>query len=508
MLCGRREGKYVRHRGWKYIDIAAAVLRSQGRPLNAEEMVQIASADGLLHSAARFPASAMRARLSSDLRRKAFESVFQRVGPNRFALREWELPEYFAPPFRKRTPQETVVCVPQASVSTGQTQLGIAREWAGIRKFIAQRRGLTFETRSAAEERDDIRQLVVYAVLRDHGGRVLTYRRGQYSSAPALIRGSRCLGFGGHVLQEDAQNLFGIDDGGLLHAAYREIAEELDGILAKRLAPVGVICDDSSPEGLRHLGIVVEGELPRDFGEERSARERAISDLRLLRPAEAWQRFHEFEFWSQLVLKELFSDHSIPVRTVVRPRHRPATGELIVVTGEIATGKTTLSGLLSDHFGIGIISTRDCVARVIGLSDFEHGNRSEFQQRAAELMAEDGGVERLVDEIERAVLRLSGRAVVDGVRHRGTLQGLRGRLGNVVVMYVDCPRDDAFRNFRRATGREASIAEFRQARAHPVEEEVRALRHEADAYVFNGGEPREMLDVCRGWWTWRASKPR
>ena len=26
------------------------------------------------------------------------------------------------------------------------------------------------------------------------------------------------------------------------------------------------------------------------------------------------------------------------------------------------------------------------------------------------------------------------------------------------------------------------------------------LRHDADAYVFNGGKARTMLDACRGWW--------
>ena len=26
------------------------------------------------------------------------------------------------------------------------------------------------------------------------------------------------------------------------------------------------------------------------------------------------------------------------------------------------------------------------------------------------------------------------------------------------------------------------------------------LRHNADAYVFNGDEPQAMLEACRGWW--------
>ena len=491
----------MRHWGWRYIDIAAGVLRKHRRPLGAEEMVRLATDEGVLRSAARYPASAMRARLSSDVRTKGFESLFQRVGPNRFALREWELPEYFAAPFKKQIPEETVVCVPQRVIPTSGRDFGIGRDWPAIRRVLTRRGELIYQPRRVAELRDDIRQLVVYVVLRDPAGRLLTYRRGQYSSAPALIRGARCLGFGGHVLQADADNLFGLDDGGVTPAAYREIAEELDGTAPTRMDAVGAIYDASSPEGVRHLGIVMKGELPVDYGEERSSRERAVNDLRFLSPEECWRRFHEFEFWSQLVLKELYTDWRMVVATVVRPRHAPGRGDVIIVVGEIATGKTTFSRLLQKEGGFGVVSTRQCVGKVIGAADFRGGDRTEFQRMAAQLIAADDGVSRLADEVVRAAAALPGRAVIDGVRHRRTLTALRQRLNDVLVVFIDCARDDAFRNFRMATGRDASLAEFRHARAHKVEEEVRALRHDADAYVFNGGEPGAMLDVCRGWWT-------
>ena len=405
------------------------------------------------------------------------------------------------------------MCIPRETIPSHAREFGIRRDWRTIRAVLARRHAITFRSRRLAEGRVDARQLVVYAVLRDRAGRLLSYRRGQYSSAPALIRGARCLGFGGHVLLEDADNLFGLEDAGIMRAAYREIAEELGGTVARNLSVVGAICDESSPEAIRHLGIVVEGRLPDDFAESRSSRERAVNDLRFLSPEEAWRRFHEFEFWSQLVLRERFPEGRVRLATVLRPRHPPGGGDVVVVTGEIATGKSTFSKLLSEDAGFRVVSTRDCVANVMGIADFGSGDRSEFQRKAAALIAADGGqrkaaaliaadggVERLVDEIEAAVRRLPGRAVVDGVRHKHTLAALRRRLQNVVIMFIDCARDDAFRYFRMATGRHASVAEFRRARAHRVEQEVVALRHEADAYIFNGGQPEAMLDVCRGWW--------
>ena len=490
----------MRHKGWKYIDIAAGVLRAGGRPLRTEEIVDKATRDGLLRSTARSPAAAMRARLSSEVRRGGFKSIFQRVGANRFALREWGLPEYFAAPFRKAIPEETVVCLSQDAVRLDGCQFGVVREWSAIRQRLGRYDGITFQRRREVEERNDVRQLVAYAVLRSCDGRLLTYRRGQYSSAPALIRGARCLGFGGHVLREDAENLFGTEDAGVIHAAYREISEELDGTMAKRLDIVGVICDDSSPEGLRHLGIVIEGELPRDFTEDRSSRERAVNDLQFLNIGEAWQRFHEFEFWSQLVLKEMFPEESTRVTTVVRPRYRVGKGEVVLVAGEIATGKTTFSMLLRNKLGFGIVSTRACVAGLVGLEDFGTGDRAAFQEKAAELVGMPGGVDRLVQAISEAVGKVDGRCVIDGVRHRRTIEALRERYEGMVVVFVDCARDDAYRNYRLGSGRNASVAEFRSARAHEVEAEVGTLRHDADAYLFNGGRPAAMLEEFRRWW--------
>ena len=221
-------------------------------------------------------------------------------------------------------------------------------------------------------------------------------------------------------------------------------------------------------------------------GTESVPSRRAVNDLRLLSPREAWHRFHEFEFWSQLVLKEFFPEHRVPTTTVVRPRRRTARGDVVLVTGEIGTGKTTFADLLCDRMGFASVSTRSCVARLMGEPDFGQGDRARFQQRAAELVSREEGVGRLADEIAAAVGRLPRPVVIDGVRHRQTVEALRQKYSNLVVMFIDCSRDDAFRNFRSVTDRNALLSEFRDARAHRVEADVASLKHDADAYIFNG----------------------
>lgn len=303
------------------------------------------------------------------------------------------------------------------------------------------------------------------------------------------------------MLQTDADGLFGSDDAGVLQAAYREIAEELTGTLPNRLETVGIILDDSSPEGVRHLGFVIDGELPRSFAEEHSSRERAVNDLQLLSPTDAWQRFHEFEFWSQLVLREFVGAPTGVPATVVRPRRRTVEADVVVVTGEIASGKSTFAALLRDNCGFSVVSTRACVAALLGLPDFEGGDRAHFQQAAANLVSSDDGTRLLADEIVEAARRHAPPIVIDGVRQRRTIELLREQYPRMVVIFIDTARDLAVRNYRAAAGRLASLDEFRDARSHPVESDVSDLKHEADAYIFNGGEAPDMLSVFKSWWS-------
>jgi len=344
---------------------------------------------------------------------------------------------------------------------------GITRDLTPYLQLLAQSDSLSFHPRPAAEVRNDLKQLVAYAVLRDQQGRLLTYRRGHYSSAPSMLRGARCLGFGGHVLEQDAHNLFGMSDGGLLQAAYREISEELAGTLPAKLDTVGVILDDSSPEGVRHIGFVIDGELPMNFVETHSSRERAVNDLQLLTPSDAWRRFHEFEFWSQLVLKAFFPLGERGSETVIRPHRRTVEGDVVLVTGEIGAGKTAFAELLRTGMGFSTVSTRACVARLLDLPDFEGGDRAHFQQEAAALVSSEEGTRLLAGEIASAAEPLGRPLVIDGVRQRQTVQFLRQHFSKLVVVFIDCGRDDAFRNFKVGTGRDASLSEFRDARAHP-----------------------------------------
>ena len=309
--------------------------------MRADELTSYAVDHGLLSTSGRTPASTMRARLSDNLRKLGFQSDFQRVGPNRFALREWGLLEYIAPRFKKDIPNEILACIPASSGVYRECDFGFMADHRPLTNFISDPKNIEYVNRPEAEERIDIRQLVAYVVLRNEIGEVLTYRRGVYSAAHQMLRGARCLGFGGHVQEDDAYSLLGWLDGGVLMASMREIAEELGGVLPVELAVRGAINDCSSPEGMKHIALVLEGLLPPGNMEEKAGRERSINDLQFMSPNEVWSRFHEFEFWSQLVTNQFWPAHQPKNRAAIRPLRKNLQADTFMLVGEIASGKTT-----------------------------------------------------------------------------------------------------------------------------------------------------------------------
>ena len=120
---------------------------------------------------------------------------------------------------------------------------------------------------------------------------------------------------------------------------------------------IGYINDDTSPEGVKHFGIVLQGSLPIDFKLSDFGQELSINDLKFMSIDDIWSHFYEFEFWSQLVIRSLFKP-ILPVQNVIiKPSKFNITSNIIVFVGEIASGKTVLCELLKDKLGFKIIST-------------------------------------------------------------------------------------------------------------------------------------------------------
>jgi predicted NUDIX family phosphoesterase/dephospho-CoA kinase len=485
----------------RFIRAAFEVLHKEGKPLTAAQIVEHARASGVLMTGGQTPGNTMRARLSDDIRALGGESQFQRVGPNRFGLRDWDFGEYHGRPFQKGIPTEVTVCIR----GTIQEDLGLGGVGyfslpVGLMSHLRDQRHLHYLPRATAETTSKYKQLIAYVWLETRDGHVLSYTRGKYSSAHrTLMLGKRSVGFGGHVQQIDSQGLFGANDAGLEQAALREIGEELKGLLPTQLRPVGVIWDDSSYEGQRHIGMVLRGELPDAVQIEKRKVELSINQLQLLSKEELWASYHSMEFWSQLLVRQFAPEQRPTIVSTIVPAKRPARVSHIALVGEIASGKTSIAGALADTGKYQVVSVSSLLTKLLGFGQFSEQRRLEFQAVALQFIKSPDGPARLADVIAAEMSRLSTKkAVVDGLRQISTLTALRALMPELTVIYVDCPRDVAFRNYQtRLPG--ASILQFAAVREHEVESELPLFRYEADAILNNADETAKTLKVLQEW---------
>lgn len=487
----------------RFVRAAFRVLDQEQKPLTPEQIVRIATDQGFLNSSGKTPVHTMRARLSDEIRRAGAGSEFLRTGSNRFGLRSWGFTEHHARPFTRELPDETTVCVPGTIESPMELNgVGFSSDIERVLAVCRDRPRLSFIPRRTAEMTTRYRQLIAYAWLETSDGFVLSYTRGKYSSAHrTLLLGKRSVGFGGHVLAEDADGLFGADDGGLEQAGLREIGEELGHAAPRELRPAGVIWDDTSSEGQKHIGVVMVGRLEHSSRVPVRSNELSINELRLLSREELWGHFHTMEFWSQLLIRQ-FADASRPtnISTVV-PKRRPRDVKHIALVGEIANGKSQLGEGLVRKLGYRIVSASGSLRRLLGVGEFAESSRLEFQSQALRFINTADGPSRLAQEIAAEARHAGdGPVVIDGIRQLTTLGALRELLPNIVVVYVDCPRDLAFQNYRsRLEG--VSALQFAAVREHAVESDLPLFRFESDAIICNADSFERSMDAFIRWLT-------
>lgn len=487
----------------EFLNAAERVLRIHRHPLLIQDIVQKGIDEGFLNTKGITPVNTMRARLSEEIRTNSESSIFVRVAPNKFALREWDnVNEYKSAPLEKKRNKENVVCIKQELIDKHHRFFGFSTNYLGLLKELKNSDNVQVINRAEANARYDIKQLVSYVILKDVSGNVLSFVRGNYGQKESLLKGVLCIGFGGHVNSDDLNDLFASLDAGITNSAYREISEEIKGLIIKDLNLLGIINDDSSPLGLNHLAFVYEAQLPTTFNITKVSKEKAISKLKLYSPIELWKSFHELEFWSQLVLKRLSKkpDNFSPV--FIKTKNKQFDKSFLAVVGEIGSGKTEVAEFLADKYHLPMLSTRSCVQKLIGIKDFETENRGHFQDKAKELVSTSAGIRRLAMEIKSQAEAFDKACVIiDGIRNIETYAILKMMFPTLNLLYVDVPRDTAFKLFQvRSRNRKVSIHEFREARRHEVEKEISLFKTRADAYFFNGGTLKDLRKEINKWW--------
>lgn len=329
------------------------------------------------------------------------------------------------------------------------------------------------------------------------GTQILAFKRGSYNRSEEFLRGVQCVGFGGHVIVSDF-NLFHSNDYGIKQSAARELAEELKlpvtdfqrTFRGKDLETIGLLNDDSSPNGQRHFAFLFRYKTSEDPAWKQPQRnEKSVTQIRWLNPMVSPPNLWDFEYWSQLCLLKFYRRAEITKSTFLVRRRRPLKPpHILAVIGSVGSGKSETTRVLKSNFGYSEVNSGKVLAEELGIRSVSENNRESFQNLSFKYIAEEGGPSRLARAIWNKVCQYhSERIVVDGIRHLKTLHELRqlSKPRPVGVFFVHTPAHIAFEFYKRRAKKPVTIYDFLRVRNNPVEAEVERMISIADAVLYH-----------------------
>ncbi|MCA9051774.1 MAG: phosphoesterase [Planctomycetaceae bacterium] len=155
-----------------------------------------------------------------------------------------------------------------------------------------------YRPRNEMETDPSFKQLIPYCIFRCNG-QVFHYRRGT-DQGEVRLHAKRSVGVGGHVSTLDLNG----EGSPYLEGMRREIEEEVQMESVWNERCVGLINDDESEVGRVHLGIVHLFDLD---SAKVTPREKSMIQAGFAPPDQLLRELDEFESWSAICLKALFS---------------------------------------------------------------------------------------------------------------------------------------------------------------------------------------------------------
>lgn len=282
----------------RFLRAAIEVLRQADGPMGPVEIVERATALGILWTNGLTPSQTMKSKISTNILECGEFSPFMRACKGKFALRETSknIEEYQADRFVKKPLVEEILVVSQQDFSHFIPAAGLKRNLNCLRNLLLC---ATQMDRMSAEKSQDYVQLISFFLVR-RKRKYLSYKRTGRLPEKSL-KGVYSLGFGGHMTSDDIDPLFIKSDPLVaLQPAVRELNEELS--LPKHEDPVfiGIMYDDSNPISKIHVGLVFEVMLVSEnfeIGEKGN-----FNNVKFETSNEIKKRIHEFESWSQKLI--------------------------------------------------------------------------------------------------------------------------------------------------------------------------------------------------------------
>jgi adenylosuccinate synthase len=166
-------------------------------------------------------------------------------------------------------------------------------------------------------------------------------------------------------------------------------------------------------------------------------------------------------------------------------------GQLIVLSGPLCAGKSTLAACLRERRGVGVITAREILATHGG----DPNDRRDLQLRGAELERTTEGrwlLDGVVDRLATASLVIQ---VVDSIRTTRQAGLFRAHFKDVFLLHLTAAETVLRERFlASAEGVAAGRAKMDQVFSHEVERDADSVRTLADAVIDTSG--KAAADVC------------
>lgn len=156
----------------------------------------------------------------------------------------------------------------------------------------------SYRPRPEMERDPAYKQLIPYCIFR-YGDAVFCYQRGN-SQGESRLHAKWSVGVGGHISTLDVNR----QNSPYQEGMQRELDEEVSVDSRWTESCIGLINDDETDVGRVHLGVVHVFDVDQP---KVAPREQSMVNAGFVSSAELVRRIDEFETWSQICLKHLFS---------------------------------------------------------------------------------------------------------------------------------------------------------------------------------------------------------
>lgn len=302
-----------------YLTIARTALASARRPLTPHDILEIARTNHFLpgHLFGATMHRTLGARLSENIRGEGDRSPFYRTAPSTFFLRSLAsdpaIPDEYKNVYvghlrSKSIRKENVLVAPRDVLQA--TIYGDYVEFSETTFDQLYKSSCHFVDRKKAELDDSIKQFVTFTLV-FHNRKILTYRRGKFTTTSDELKGQLSVGFGGHVNDTDF-SLFHRGGEAFKFNASRELREELfldeyyrePSETIDRSHILGYVNVDDSSDAEHHIAVLVafhhkSGALPKKG-------ELSINQLNWIDLDHPINDLSDYDLWSGMILRNIF----------------------------------------------------------------------------------------------------------------------------------------------------------------------------------------------------------